>query len=109
MAREHATSVSDAPPCAVVTLTATQAAVIAKALADAEHYRRNSAATWCADCAATPGGACPCHVAYVAPANAYRQLAAELALITKSAGRDVPAPRPASEPLPLTTGEDLVN
>ena len=25
---------------------------------------------------------------------------------TKSAGRDVPAPRPASEPLPLRTGEE---
>ena len=102
-------SVNEATPCAAVTLTAAQAAVIAKALADAEHYRRNFAATWCADCAATPGGACPCHLAYLAPANAYRQLAAELALNTKSAGRDVPAPRPASEPLPLTTGEDLDN
>jgi hypothetical protein len=85
------------------------AAVIARALADAEQCRRDSGAMWCADCGATPGGACPCRLAYVAPANAYRQLAAELALITKSAGRDVPAPRPASEPLPLTTGEDLVN
>lgn len=90
-------SVSEATPYAAVTLTAAQAAVMAKALADAEQYRRDSAATWCADCAAAQDGACPNHLAYLAPARAYRQLAAELALITKSAGRDVPAPRPASD------------
>jgi hypothetical protein len=82
---------------ALLTPTAPQAAVIVNALADAEHYRRDSAAMWCADCAATPGGACPCHLAYVAHAKAYRQQAAELVLITKSAGRDVRAPRPASD------------
>ena len=79
----------------VVTLTAAQATVMARALADAEQYRRDSAATWCADCAATPEGACPDHLAYLAPANAYRELATELAHTTKSADRDVPASRPA--------------
>jgi hypothetical protein len=86
---------------AVVTLSADQVAVMAKALADAEHYRRESAEAWCADCAAAaPDLACPDHTAYLAPANAYRELAAELARVTNAAGRDVPAPRPASEPLP---------
>jgi hypothetical protein len=83
-----------------VTITDTQAAVIAKALADAEHYRRDSAAAWCVGCAAAPGGACPDHVAFLAPADAYRELAAEIAQLTNAVGRDVPAPRPASEPTP---------
>ena len=80
-----------------VTLTAAQAAVVAGALADAEHYRRDSATAWCADCAAAQEGARPHHLAYLAPAGAYRELAAELAHVTKSAGRDVPPPRPASD------------
>ena len=88
-------SVNETTPSAVVTLTAAQATTIAKALADAEHYRRDFAAAWCVGCAAAQGGACPAHLGYLAPANAYRELAAELALITKSADRDVPAPRPA--------------
>ena len=83
-------SVNETTPCAVVTLTAAQAAVMAKALADAEQYRRDFAAAWCADCATVQGGACPAHLAYLAPANAYRELAAALAHVTKSAGRDVP-------------------
>jgi len=86
---------------AAVTLTAAQATVMARALADAEHYRRDSAAMWCPACAASPGGACPCHLAYVAPADAYRALAAELARVTKSADRGGQTPQPASEPLPL--------
>jgi len=89
-------SVSEAAPCATVILTAAQVAVIARALADAEHYRRDSAAMWCAACAATHGGVCPGHVAFVAPADEYRHLAGELAhVLAKSAGRGVPAPRPA--------------
>jgi hypothetical protein len=80
-----------------VTLTAAQAAVMARALIDAEHYRRDSATAWCADCAATRGGACPDHVAFLAPVNAYRQLAAELAHATNTAGRGVCPPRPASD------------
>ena len=89
-----------------VTITTAQATVMVKALIDAEHYRRDSAATWCADCAATQDGACPDHVAFLAPADAYRELAAELAhVLTNSAGRDVCPPRPASEPTPATTRE----
>ncbi len=80
-----------------VMLTEAQAAVVVKALADAEQYRRDSAAAWCADCAATLGGACPDHVGFVAPADAYRDVATQLAhVLAKSAGRGVPAPRPAS-------------
>jgi hypothetical protein len=101
-------SVNEAPPCVVVTLTAAQAAVIAKALADAEHYRRDSAAAWCAECAAAQDGACPDHLDDLDRAGAYGDVAAELVpVLTRSAGRDVRAPRPASEPLPLRTGEDL--
>ena len=86
-----------APKEAAVTLTAAQTAIVAKALADAERYRRDTAAAWCANCAAAQDGACPDHLAYLAPANAYRGLAAELARATNAAGRDVPAPRPASD------------
>ena len=70
-----------------VTLTAAQAAVVARALADAEHYRRGSATAWCADCAATQDGACPDHLAYLAPADAYRDLAAELVHALDQIGR----------------------
>lgn len=73
---------------AAVTLTAAQAAVMVKALVDAEQYRRDSAAVWCAECAAAQDGACPDHVAFVAPADEYRELAAELAhVLTNSASR----------------------
>jgi hypothetical protein len=82
---------------APLTLTAAQAAVVVKALIDAEHYRRDSATAWCADCATTQDGACPDHVAFLAPVSAYRELAAELAHSVSTAGRDVPAPRPASD------------
>ena len=76
-----------APKEATVTLTASQATVMLKALADAEHYRRDFAAAWCADCAATRGGACPDHRAYLAPADAYRDLAAELVHVLTQYGR----------------------
>lgn len=79
-----------------ITLTAAQAGVVARALIDAEHYRRDSAAAWCTDCAAKDG-ACPDHVAFLAPASAYRELAVELAHAVSTAGRDVPAPRSASD------------
>jgi hypothetical protein len=82
---------------AAVTLTAAQAAVVTRALADAEHYRRDSAAAWCVDCAATQDGACPDHVAFLAPVAAYRDLAAELANAVITAGRGVRAPQPASD------------
>jgi hypothetical protein len=79
-----------------VTLTEASAEVVTRALVDAEQYRWDSAVAWCADCAATQDGACLSHVAFVAPADAYRNLAAELAhALVKSAGRGVPAPRPA--------------
>jgi hypothetical protein len=81
-----------------VTITTAQATVMVKALIDAEHYRRDSAAAWCAGCAVAPNGACPDHVAFVAPAGEYRELAAALATaLTQSAGRDVCPPRPASD------------
>ena len=79
-------SVCEATRVAVVTLTAAQAVVMAKALADAERYRRDFAAAWCADCATAKGGACPAHLAYLAPADAYRDLAAELAHVLTQNG-----------------------
>jgi hypothetical protein len=78
-----------------IALTSAQAVVVARALADAEHYCRDSAAAWCIDCAAAPDGCCPDHVAFLAWAHAYRDMAAELAQAADSAGRDVCAPRPA--------------
>jgi hypothetical protein len=83
-----------------IALTSAQAAVVARALADAEHYRRDSAAAWCSDCAAAAAGCCLDHLAYLAWAHAYRDMAAELAQTANSAGRDVPAPRPASDRSP---------
>ena len=80
-------SVSHAPPCAVVTLTAAQAVVVTKALADAEQYRRDSAATWCVGCAAAQDRGCPDHLAYLAPANVYRDLASELVHVMTQYGR----------------------
>ncbi len=80
-------SVSEAAPCAVVTLTAAQATVIAKALADAEHYRRDSATAWCADCAAAQDGACPFHLDDLDRAEAYRDAAAELVPVLTQCSR----------------------
>jgi hypothetical protein len=80
-----------------ITLTAAQAAVVTKALFDAEQYRRDFAVAWCADCTAEQDGACPSHAAFVAPADTYRALGAQLAhVLANSVGRGVRAPRPAS-------------
>ena len=89
-----------------IALTSAQAAVVARALADAERYRRDSAAAWCTDCPAAPEGCCPDHVAYLAWAHAYQDMAVELAQAANSVGRDVPPPRPASD-LSRLGGEDL--
>ena len=89
-------SVNETISCAAVTLTAAQAAVMAKALADAGHYHLYRSA-WCADCAAAPTGVCPDHLEDLDRAHAYRELAAELAHVTKSAGRGARTPRPASD------------
>jgi hypothetical protein len=91
---------------AAITPTAAQAAAIAKALFDAEQYRRDSAVAWCADCAAVQRGACPDHVAFIAPADAYRDLAGWLATATKAAGRDVRASRTGLGTTPATTREE---
>jgi hypothetical protein len=63
----------------LVTFTVQQAAVIAKALADAEVYRREGAEAYCYDCADNPAGACEDHLDNLDQADAYRHLAAELA------------------------------
>jgi hypothetical protein len=65
------------PPC--VVFTAGQEAVVAQALADAEEYRRKRAADWCGDCETAPEGACQDHVDDLDQADAYKDLAAELA------------------------------
>jgi hypothetical protein len=66
-----------APPC--VVFTAGKEAVVAQALADAEAYRRKRAENWCGDCAAAPAGGCDDHLDDLDQADAYRNLAAELA------------------------------
>ena len=63
----------------LVTLTAAQAAAVRRALADAEAYRRQRAAAWCADCESSPAGACTDHVDDLDAADGYRDLAAGLA------------------------------
>ena len=90
-----------------ITLTLSQAAVVARALVDAEHYRRDSAAVWCADCAAAPEGCCPYHL-LISPGR-----------VSPGPGRRACARREPSRPLrrsptttglgpiPLRTGEDL--
>ena len=70
-----------------VTLTAEQVVVMADALADAEKYRRDRAAGWCADCESRPEGACPDHVDDLDQADAYRHLAVELGLPESREGR----------------------
>lgn len=62
-----------------VTLTAAQAAAVRRALADAEVYRRQRAAAWCADCESSPAGSCTDHVDDLDAADAYRDLASGLA------------------------------
>jgi hypothetical protein len=61
-----------------LALTGDQAAMVARALADAEKYRRDRAGAWCGDCEQHPAGACPDHVDDLDRADAYRDLAAGL-------------------------------
>jgi hypothetical protein len=74
-----------------VTVTTAQAAVVAKALEDAEGYRRLRADQWCGNCEAAPQGACDDHLNDLDLADAYRDLAAELASVLpqqRGGGRD---------------------
>lgn len=64
-----------------VTLTAAQAAAIRRALADAEVYRRQRAAAWCADCGSSPAGECADHLDDLDAADAYRDLASGFARV----------------------------
>jgi len=52
-----------------------------RALEDAEGYRHLRAGAWCAGCQDAPRGACDDHRGDLALANAYRDLAAELAAV----------------------------
>lgn len=72
---------------AIVTVTAAQAAVIANALADAERYRRDCGAGYCAGCAALPDGTCEDHLEDLDRAEAYRDIAAELMPVLTQYGR----------------------
>jgi hypothetical protein len=72
---------------AAVTLTSAQAAVMASALADAERYRREFGAAWCVDCAVSPDGACQDHLEDLDRAEAYSDIAAELAHALTKSGR----------------------
>jgi hypothetical protein len=56
-----------------------------QALEDAEGYRRLRADAWCAACQDAPQGACNDHVNDLTLADAYRDLAAELAAVSPAA------------------------
>ena len=74
-----------------VSLTAAQAAAVRRALADAEVYRRQRAAAWCAGCESSPVGECTDHVDDLDAADAYRDLASGLARVRaepSGGGRD---------------------
>jgi hypothetical protein len=62
----------------IICVTAEQAAVIVKALADAAAYRTQEAAEDCADCETVSEGACQDHLDDLDAAQQYRGLAAEL-------------------------------
>jgi hypothetical protein len=69
-------------------ITRGQARKVRRALADAEHYRRDSAPAWCPDCAASVDGACRDHLEDLDRAEAYREIATQIVpVLTKSAGR----------------------
>jgi hypothetical protein len=61
-----------------VTLRGPQVATVRQALADAAVYRRSRAAAWCPRCETAPDAACQEHVADLAAADAYDQLAREI-------------------------------
>lgn len=65
----------------LVTLTAARAAALRQALADAEVYRRQRAAAWCADCEPSPAGECMDHMYDLDAAGAYRVPASGLARV----------------------------
>ena len=54
------------------------AAVLARALADAERYRRRRVEDWCADCAGSPAEACDTHLDELDQADAYAELGRQL-------------------------------
>ena len=66
---------------AKLTLARPYGVLIMRALDDAEGYRRLRADAWCAGCQDAPQGACDDHVNDLALADAYRDLAAELAAV----------------------------
>ena len=68
-------------PQAKLTLARPHAVLIMRALEDAEGYRRLRADAWCAGCQDVPQGACDDHVNDLTLADAYRDLAAELAAV----------------------------
>jgi hypothetical protein len=74
-AHEAGTAVTGEHP---VNLTAEQAATVRRALADAEVYRRQRAAAWCAGCESSPTGKCTDHMDDLDAADAYWDLASGL-------------------------------
>lgn len=68
-------------PQAKPTLSGPHAALIMQALEDAQGYRRLRADAWCAACQDVPQGACDDHVNDLTLADAYRDLAAQLAAV----------------------------
>jgi hypothetical protein len=69
-------------------LTAEQATVLIRAVADAQTYRMREAAEHCAGCETHPRGACDDHLDDIAAARACHDLAAGLAHALPGAGKE---------------------
>ena len=69
-------------------LTAEQATLVTRALADAQTYRMREAAEYCADCETHPRGACDDHLDDIAAARAYHDLAVGLAHVWPGADKE---------------------
>jgi hypothetical protein len=79
----------------MIRLTAVEAATIAKALADAEAYRREQGGQLCTDCSGHPAGLCEDHAGDLDAADEYQDLAAELSDVVPLPGEAPPDGAPA--------------
>jgi hypothetical protein len=89
-----------------ITLTAAQAPIVARALADAEGYRRLRADQWCANCETAPQGACEDHLNDLDLADAYRDLATGLAEAMQPTSEPAVRISPAALPRPDDDEDD---
>jgi hypothetical protein len=64
--------------CRPRAISPADAVTVARALADAERYRRRRVEDWCADCAGSPAEACDTHLDDLDQADAYAELGRQL-------------------------------